>query len=221
MTMDPVQRYPNVKTGKNLTALPPVILGMPPRGVEAGELPLVLGDQATLRPFTTIYAGTAIGHRFQTGQYVSIREDNQIGDDVSIGTRSSLEFGNRIGSRVRIHTGCFLELVEIEDDCFIGPHVVFTDDPHPWNCPHYKECRGGPKVQRFARIGAHTTILPGVTIGRNSLVGAGSVVVRDVPANAVVAGNPARVIKSIDELECTAGFFERPYQWPPFVQDKE
>jgi acetyltransferase-like isoleucine patch superfamily enzyme len=213
---DFTKRYSNVTTGPGLTLYPPVILGMPPRGCREGERPLVIGRDATIRPFTTLYAGTEIGDRFQTGQGVSIREDNRIGHDVSVGTGTSLEFGNRIGNHVRIHTGCFLELVEIEDYCFVGPRVVFTDDPHPYNCPRYKECKGGPRVKEFARIGANSTILPGVVIGRNSLVGAGSVVVKDVPDNTVVAGSPARVIKKIDELKCVAGFFERPYVWPPF-----
>ena len=111
---------------------------------------------------------------------MSIREDNEVGDGVSIGTSAVLEFGNRIGHRVRIHTGCFLELVTIEDDVFVGPNVVFTDDLHPMNCPHYRDCLGGAVVRRRARIGANSTILPGVEIGADALVGAGSVVVDDV-----------------------------------------
>ena len=63
------------------------------------------------------------------------------------------------------------------------------------NCPRYEECKGGAVVRRLARIGANCTILPGVEIGEGALVGAGSVVVHDVPAGAVVAGNPAQVIK--------------------------
>ena len=169
-----------------------------------------------MRPFTTIYAGSIIGAGLQTGQGASIREGNVLGDDVSVGTNAVLEFGNRIGDRVRIHSGCFLELVTIEDDVFVGPNVVFTDDPHPMNCPRYKECKGGAVVRRLARIGANSTILPGVEIGENALVGAGSVVVHDVPAGAVVAGSPARVIKQVADLVCAPGCFERPYVWPPY-----
>ena len=165
----------------------------------------------SIRPFTTIYAGSTFGARLQTGQGASIREDNVLGDDVSIGTNAVLEFGNRIGNRVRIHSGCFLELVTIEDDVFVGPNVVFTDDPHPMNCPRYEECKGGAVVRRLARIGANSTILPGVEIGEGALVGAGSVVVHDVPAGAVVAGSPAQVIKQVADLTCPPGWFERPY----------
>ena len=194
------------------------ILGKPPRGAGEGELPLAIGAGAVIRPFTTIYAGSTIGDRLQTGQGASIREDNVLGDDVSIGTNAVLEFGNRLGSRVRIHSGCFLELVTIEDDVFVGPNVVFTDDPHPMGCPRYQDCKGGAVVRRLARIGANSTILPGVEIGEGSLVGAGSVVVHDVPPGAVVAGNPARVIKQVAELTCPPGWFEHPYTWPPYAE---
>jgi len=216
-SLDFVHIYAGVDIGQGTALKPPIVLGMPPRGLEEGALRLAIGSEGFLRPFTTIYAGSKIGNNFQTGQGVSIREDNLIGDNVSIGTNTVLEFGNRIGNGVRIHTGCFLELVTIEDDVFVGPNVVFTDDPHPMNCPKYKECKGGATVKRLARIGANSTILPGVIIGENALVGAGSVVTRDVPDNAVVVGNPAKVVKYVDELKCSLGVFERPYEWEPYL----
>ncbi len=211
-----VRVAPNVSVGPESDLQSPCIIGKPPRGAQEGELPLTIGEHATIRPFTTLYAGSTIGDRLQTGQGASIREDNVLGDDVSVGTNTVLEFGNRIGDRVRIHSGCFLEMVTIEDDVFVGPNVVFTDDPHPMNCPRYQECKGGPVVRRMARIGANSTILPGVEIGENALVGAGSVVVHDVPPGAVVAGNPAQVIKQVDDLECAPGFFDKPYLWRPY-----
>jgi len=208
--------YLNVLIGQGAIIEEPCIIGKPPRGKRTGELMTVIGSRCIIRPFTTIYAGNKIGKNFQTGQGTSIREDNIIGSDVSVGTNTVLEFGNRIGNKVRIHSGCFLEMVRIEDDVFIGPNVVFTDDPHPMNCPRYKECLGGAIVKELARIGANSTILPGVVIGRNSLIGAGSVVTKDVPEDAVVVGNPARVINNVNKLKCFKGFFERPYVWPPY-----
>ncbi len=208
--------YPNVKIGRDSVIHGPAIIGHPPRGKKAGELPVIIGKGAVVRPFTTIYAGNRIGDGFQTGQGTSIRENNVIGDGVSVGTNAILEFENKIGNYVRIHSGCFLEMVAVGDNVFIGPNTVFTDDPHPMNCPHYKECLGGAIVEDLARIGANVTVLPGVVIGRNSLVGAGSVVVKDVPPDTVVVGNPARVIKHIQDLKCPPGFFARPYLWAPY-----
>jgi acetyltransferase-like isoleucine patch superfamily enzyme len=100
----------------------------------------------------------------------------------------------------------------MEDDVFCGPHVVFTDDPHP-PCPRYLDCVGGARVEEGASIGAGAVILPGVTIGARSLVGAGAVVTRDIPPNAVVAGNPARIVGQRDELACGVGIFARAYEW--------
>jgi acetyltransferase-like isoleucine patch superfamily enzyme len=217
-TFDPrCQIYPNVQLGPDVVLEPPCILGKPPRGREPGELALIVGPGAIIRPFTTIYAGTVIGRGFQTGQGTSIREDNVIGDDVSVGTNAVLECRNRIGSHVRIHSNCFLEWVTLADYVFIGPNVVFTDDPHPMKCPRFADCLGGATVQAYARIGANSTLLPGVLIGRHALVGAGSVVTRDVPDGAVVAGNPARVMGWVNDLKCKLGYFERVYEWEPYV----
>lgn len=204
---------PNVELGNGTVVGEYVVLGRAPRGKQEGELRLVIGPGSVIRPFTTIYAGTTIGARLQTGQGASIREDNVIGDDVSIGTHAALEFGNRLGSRIRVHTGCFLELVTVEDDVFIGPHVVFTDDPHP-QCPAYLDCVRGATVRRRARIGGNATILPGVQIGEDALVGAGSVVRKAVAPRSVVAGNPAKELKDdIAKLECFAGIFPHAYSW--------
>lgn len=205
-----------VRLGPGCDLQPPCVLGKAPRGCAEGERELVLGPGAVIRPFTTLYAGSMIGARLQTGQGASIREDNVIGDDVSVGTNAVLEYGNRVGDRSRIHSGCFLELATIGEDVFVGPNVVFTDDPHPMGCPRYTECRGGVVVERLARIGANATLLPGVVVREGALVGAGSVVVSDVPAGAVVVGNPARFIGWVDDLVCHAGFYERPYAWPPY-----
>lgn len=210
----------NVELGAGSVVSEYVVLGRAPRGRAEGELPLVIGPGSVIRPFTTIYAGTTIGARLQTGQGASIREDNVLGDDVSVGTHASLEFGNRLGSRVRVHSGCFLELVMVEDDVFLGPHVVFTDDPHPM-CPSYLDCVKGATVRRRARIGANSTILPGVQIGEDSLVGAGSVVRRDVAPRAVVAGNPAVQLKEdIRGLACFAGIYPHAYSWLEALPEK-
>ena len=204
--------YKNVSVGEKTIINDAVILGIPPNGKKEGELRLSIGKNGILREFTVIYAGSLIGDNFHTGHYVLIRENNKIGDNVSVGTTTKLELGNKIGNNVRIHSGCFLENVEVEDNVFIGPNVIFTDDPHP-PCPKYEECVSGAVVKKNVSIGANSTILPGIVIGKNSLIGAGSVVVKEVPENSVVAGNPARVIKNIKELKCIKNYFKKPYEW--------
>ncbi|MGQ9585008.1 MAG: acyltransferase [Anaerolineae bacterium] len=204
--------FPGVHLGPGVVLEPYVTVGKPPRGRVPGELETRIGEGSLIRSYTTLYAGTQAGKRLQTGQCVSIREDNVLGNDCSVGTGTALEPGNRIGHRVRIHSNCFLEWVTLEDDVFVGPGVIFTDDLHP-PCPRFRECRRGATVRRGARLGAGAVILPGVTIGAEALVGAGAVVTRDVPDGMVVVGNPARPLKRVEELTCPPGFYERPYVW--------
>lgn len=192
--------YENVTLGEGSFVEDYCILGAAPRGVREGELPTVIGDGAVIRSHTVIYAGNTIGRDFQTGNKVNIRESNRIGDHVSIGTLSVIEHHVEIGDHVRIHTQVFIpEFSVLEDGCWIGPNVVLTNAKYPLS-PGVKDQLAGPVIRKGAKVGANVTVLPGVVIGENALVGAGSVVVRDVPAGAVVAGNPARFIRSIAEL---------------------
>jgi acetyltransferase-like isoleucine patch superfamily enzyme len=131
---------------------------------------------------------------------VNVRELNRIGDNVSVGTLSVIEHHVQIGDNVRIHTQAFIpEFSVLEDGCWIGPNVVLTNARYPLS-PQAKHTLAGPVIRKGAKIGANVTLLPGVVIGEDALVGAGSVVVRDVPAGAVVVGNPARVVRQISEL---------------------
>jgi|SRR5215831_4681445 len=176
------------------------IVGTPPRGKKDGELPTVIGAGAVIRSHSVIYAGNTIGKNFQTGNKVNIRESNSIGDNVSIGTLSVIEHHVEIADNVRIHTQVFIpEFSVLEEGCWIGPNVVFTNAKYPLS-PGVKDQLVGPVIKKGAKIGANSTLLPGVVIGENALVGAGSVVVDDVPPGAVVVGNPARVIRQISEL---------------------
>lgn len=204
--------HSNVTIGKGTIVQEGAIVGEPPRGRQAGELKTVIGGGGVIRSGTVIYAGTVIGDRFNTGHGALIREDNVIGHDCSVGTNAVLEAGNRVGDSTRIHSGCFLEHVTLGARVFLGPHVVFTDDPHPM-CPRYLDCVLGATVEDDVSIGANATILPGLRIGAGSLVGAGSVVTKNVEAGIVVAGNPAVRVKDVDQLVCFKGYFERPYVW--------
>lgn len=127
----------------------------------------------------------------------------EIGDESKIGTFVEIQKGARIGSRVKISSHTFIcEGVTIEDEVFVGHGVMFINDKYPrsttglgtlqteadWSCTP-------TIIKRGASIGSNATILCGVTIGEDALIGAGSVVTHDVPAGAVVAGNPARIIQ--------------------------
>lgn len=187
-------------------------IGRPARGKKDGEVDTVIGDNALIRRGTVIHAGVRIGKNFQAGHNVLIREGNRIGDNVSIGTNSTIEPYNTIGNNVRIHSLCFMEKVEIYDNVFIGPGVVFTDDPHP-QIPRGKDCVKGATVGRNAKIGGGATILPYIKIGENAFVGAGSVVTQNVKKDMVVVGNPARELKKITDVVCkrNRSLIHKPY----------
>jgi acetyltransferase-like isoleucine patch superfamily enzyme len=204
--------FEGVVLGEDVEVQAPCVIGQPPRGRRPGELEVLIGAGSVIRAFTVIYAGAQLGARVQVGHGALIREGNVVGDDSSIGTNTVLEGGCRIGNGVRIHSQCFLESVTVGDEVFIGPGVVFTDDPHP-PCPRYVECAQGVTLGRRAKIGGGAVLLPGVTVGEGALVGGGSVVSHDVPPHTVVAGNPARILKRVEELKCFAGLYNRPFEW--------
>lgn len=138
-----------------------------------------IGEQTKIYDFVNLY-GCTIGKNCLIGTFVEIQSDSVIGNDVRVQSHSFICSG-----------------VTIEDGVFIGHHVVFTNDMYP---------RAGSKdwklektrIKKNASIGSNVTILPGITIGENALVGAGSVVTKDVPKNAVVVGNPAKVIRTLE-----------------------
>ena len=175
-------------------------VGIPPRNHRDGELPTIIGKNAVIRSHTIIYAGNKIGANFQSGHGAFLREQNEIGDNVSIGTKSMIEHHVVIEDNVRVHSQVFIpEYSVLKKGCWIGPNVVLTNAKYPLS-PGVKDSLVGPVVAENAIIGANSTLLPGVKIGRGAVVGAGSVVTRDVPENAVVAGNPAKVIKMRADL---------------------
>lgn len=169
----------------------------------------MIGKDAVIRSNTVIYTNTKIGDGLETGHNVVIREQNKIGDNLNIWNNSTIDYGCRVGSNVKIHNNVYIaQYTTIEDDVFLAPGVMIANDPHPI-CT---KCMKGPTIKKGARISVNATLLPGVIIGQNSLVGAGSVVTKDVPDNVVVVGTPAKVVSKLKDLKCKAKIKDRAYE---------
>lgn len=136
-----------------------------------------------------------IGSGTHVWQYCVVLEQAQIGVDCNICSHCFIENDVVVGDRVTIKCGVQLwDGLRIEDDVFVGPNVTFTNDKHP-RSKQYPDEYLTTTLKAGSSIGANATILPGITIGAGAMVGAGAVVTRDVPAGAIVIGNPAKVSK--------------------------
>jgi len=196
-----------VALGPGCVVDPGAMLGYPPgRQGEFGATRL--GARARVRAGTIIYAGVDIGDEFETGHGVVVREENRIGHGCAVWNHTTIDYGCVVGDRVKIHCNVYVaQYTTLEDDVFLAPGVTIANDPHPL-CT---KCMQGPTIRRGARIGVNVTLLPLITIGENALVGAGSVVTKDVPPGVLVAGNPAVVVGPVDNLTCPFGIVI-PYQ---------
>jgi acetyltransferase-like isoleucine patch superfamily enzyme len=147
-----------------------------------------------IHPSAIVEPGARVGAGTRVWAFVHLLPGARVGRDCNLGDGVYIEGGARVGDRVTVKNGVMLwDQVTIEADVFLGPHVVFTNDRNPRAAFKKPSHRFEPtRVRRGASIGANSTIVCGVTLGRWCFVGAGSVVVDDVPAHALVFGNPAR-----------------------------
>ena len=155
-------------------------------------------------PYVLIAADVRLGRNVRFSGFANLY-GCVLGDDCMVGPFVEIQRDVRIGSRVKIQSHAFIcSGVEILDEAFIGHGVMFINDRFPRSTDSSGRLKGSgdwkcetTRVGRRAAIGSNATILCGVQIGEGAIVGAGSVVTRDVPVGSVVAGNPARVLRRI------------------------
>ncbi len=162
----------------------------------------IIGENCVLRDFGIIYSKTTLGDFVQTGHHYLVREESIIGNGTLIGSNVIIEDKCKIGNNVSIQSGVYIPTYcEIGDNVFLGPNAVLTNDKYiGYQDPRKRELEG-VVIEEKASIGANSTILPGVRIGRNVVVGSGAVVTHDVEPDLVVVGVPARVIEKREKID--------------------
>ena len=184
-----------------------VLLGY--QGSRPSDPRLVIGEGARIRSGTVLYAGSRIGRRFETGHHVVVREENRLGDDVSVWSNTMIDYGCIIGDRTKIHCNCYVaQLTEIEDDVFLAPGVSIANDLFPGFEISARAMRG-PSIGAGAQIGVNVTILPYVRIGERAIIGAGSVVTKSIPDETLAYGVPAVAVCDIRDVPVRQRVLER------------
>jgi len=167
--------------------------------------PLELGAGTVVSTGAIVFAGTTIGARSIIGDQACVRERCQVGDDVVIGRGALVENDTKVGALSKIQADAYITAYSIlEDGVFIAPRVITTNDNFMGRTEKRHELRKGPTIRLGARIGAGAVLCPGVEIGEEAFVGAGAVVVGDVPPRVVVVGNPARILRDVPPEELSA-----------------
>lgn len=198
--------HEGTRVGRNVYIDDGAILGRMPRSGASSyrkasqELPpLEVGDGCVIGANAILYRGTRIGNEVLIGDLASVRERNIVGDRSIIGRLVMVEPNTKIGNHVIIQTGTHITGdAVIEDDVYMGDEISTTNDNNMGRGEgEYK----GPHIRKGARIGSNATLLPGVVIGEESIVAAGSVVTKDVPPYKVVMGVPARIVKDAPREE--------------------
>jgi acetyltransferase-like isoleucine patch superfamily enzyme len=201
--------YPGTVLGEGCKVLDGAVVGkqpsLSPRSTAKREPlpPAELGPGTIVSTGAIVFAGARIGARVIVGDQACVRERVVVGDDVVIGRGSLIENDTTVGAMTKIQADAYITAYStLEERVFIAPCVVTTND----NCMGRTEKRHslvkGPTIRRGARIGGGAILCPAVEIGEDAFVGAGAVVVKDVPPRVVVVGNPARVLRDVapDEL---------------------
>jgi len=146
--------------------------------------------------YCVIFSDVTIDEGTRLGNFVLIRSNTRIGQNCIIGSYVDIEGEVSIGNYVSLQSSCYITSgVVIEDEVFCGPRVITMNDKRICHRRRYLSfVRNAPCILRAARVGGGSVLLPGVTVGENALIGAGSVVTKDVPDHAIVRGNPAQIV---------------------------
>jgi acetyltransferase-like isoleucine patch superfamily enzyme len=200
--------YPGTVIGDGCRILDYAVVGKPPTlsprsTAKREELPpLELGAGTIVSTGAIVFAGTTVGERVVVGDQACVRERCTIGDDVVIGRGSLVENDTSVGALTKIQAHAYITAYSLlEENVFIAPCVITTNDNFMGRTEKRHELVKGPTIRRGARIGGGCVLLPGIEIGEEAFVGAGAVVLKDVPARALVVGNPARQIREVPDEE--------------------
>jgi acetyltransferase-like isoleucine patch superfamily enzyme len=206
--------YPGTVLGDGVRVLEHAVVGKQPSlGASSTArrdalAPTEIGAGAIVSTGAIVFAGSTVGARSIVGDQACIRERVQLGEDCVLGRGSLIENDTTVGAGTRIQAGAYITAYStLEEDVFIAPCVVTTNDNYMGRTERRKAELRGPTIRRSARIGGGAILLPGVEVGAEAFVGAGAVVTKDVPAGKLVVGNPARVLRDVtpDELRANGG----------------
>jgi acetyltransferase-like isoleucine patch superfamily enzyme len=200
--------YPGTVLGDGVKVLEYAVVGkqpvLSPRSTAKREdLPSAeLGDGTVVSTGAIVFAGTRIGARVIVGDQACVRERVVLGDDVVLGRGSLVENDTTVGAMTKIQADAYITAYStLEEHVFVAPCVVTTNDNFMGRTERRHTLIKGPTIRRGARIGGGAIICPGVEIGEEAFVGAGAVVVEDVPARSLVVGNPAQKLRDVPEDE--------------------
>ena len=167
--------------------------------------PATIGAGTVISTGAIVFAGSSIGAKCIVGDQSCIRERVTMADDCILGRGSLIENDTTVGAGTRIQAGAYITAYStLEEDVFIAPCVVTTNDNFMGRTEKRKALMKGPTIRRGARVGGGAILLPGIEIGEEAFIGAGAVVVRDVPPRKLVVGSPARVLRDVNEDELRA-----------------
>jgi acetyltransferase-like isoleucine patch superfamily enzyme len=164
--------------------------------------PAELGPGTIVSTGAVVFAGARLGARVIVGDQACVRERVFLGDDVVVGRGALVENDTTVGSMTKIQADAYVTAYStLEENVFVAPCVVTTNDNFMGRTEQRHALRRGPTIRKGARIGGGAVLCPGVEIGEEAFVGAGAVVVRDVPPRTVVVGNPARQLRDVSPEE--------------------